>query len=901
MNDCLEEDVVLDLIEGRLSGADIDQVTRHLDTCASCSEVVAQLAQSANVGEKSERAPLPRGANVGRYVVLDRLGSGAMGIVYAAFDPELDRRIALKLLRADVLAARTTPIAELRARLVKEAQALARLSHPNVIAVFDVGTYENEVFVATEYVAGGTLGEVLRARERSTSEILELFRQAGEGLAAAHEAGVIHRDFKPENALVGSDGRVRVSDFGLAHTSGTIAGEHSLVALGAIAPTTATRTGALVGTPAYMAPEQWRGGTIDARTDVFSFAVALYEALYKERPFAGETFRQLATAIERNEVRGANKATVSAGLRRSLLKALRCDPKERHASMRALLDELVPPERKRTNATLAWASAFLVAFVAIGVLALRKVPPPACADAPSAWGDVFNTAARDAVHRAFVATGDANAEHLFSRVAASLDAYRTSWTTMRTEACEATHVKHAQSEALLDVRMVCLSTRRDEARALVDLLEHANETTVKKAVDAASALTPVAECARVATLLSADPPPSDPQKRAEYDAVASELTRAKADLNMQQRDACQGRVAPLIPRAEALGHKPLLARTLLISGWCAAFRGHGVGPVHTKEIAEVLQRAATTALAGHQDDVAIDAWIQLINVAGFDNKVDEVHLWDHYAEAGIARLGGDDEREALRLIRLATQMFYHERKLPEADALALRARELFVKTLGPRGPYVAECDEIRANVLLDTYRYAESLPLQRAVRQMREELYGPGASLSSTLNEAVCLYSTGQNDEAIALFLDLAKRLPDQDGPFLRRQLAYARRNKGDFQGALADDQRALEMSISSQRPKADIGLVQIGLGEDWIGLNKPKEALPILEAAVTSGVLDDDLSEADFALAQALWISGGDRARALDLGHQAHKALEPMAKEFGGGVAKRLEEIDAWIGQHKG
>ncbi len=222
---------------------------------------------------------LERGAAVGRYVILDRIGAGGMGVVYAAYDPELDRRVALKLLRTDRFAAPG------HLRLLREAKALARLTHPNVVAVHDAGTFGDQVFVAMELVEGETLRQWLEAGARSWREVLDRLLAAGRGLAAAHAAGLVHRDFKPENVLLGRDGRVRVVDFGLAKALADAAEEPAAPDSGGELASPLTEWGAVLGTPAYMAPEQIRGIAADARSDQFSFCVALYEALYGERPF----------------------------------------------------------------------------------------------------------------------------------------------------------------------------------------------------------------------------------------------------------------------------------------------------------------------------------------------------------------------------------------------------------------------------------------------------------------------------------------------------------------------------------------------------------------------------------------------------------------------------------------
>ncbi|MDQ3262411.1 MAG: serine/threonine protein kinase, partial [Myxococcota bacterium] len=272
-------------------------------------------------------SPLVRGATLGRYVVLDLLGCGGMGVVYAAYDFGLDRRICLKLVRH----AGGERSAERQERLLREARAAARVSHPHVVTVHDVGTWEEHVFVAMELVEGGTLRRWLRSAQRSRAEILDAFVQAGRGLAAAHAAGLVHRDFKPDNVLVGDDGRVRVTDFGLARDAE------------APSPLDAGHTS---GTPAYMAPEQHRGEPASAASDQFSFALALYEALYHCSPYAASNPEELRAfkSLGRFAPQPA-RSKVPGWLRAALLRALSAERPARHPSMQALLGALQAPPR----------------------------------------------------------------------------------------------------------------------------------------------------------------------------------------------------------------------------------------------------------------------------------------------------------------------------------------------------------------------------------------------------------------------------------------------------------------------------------------------------------------------------------------------------------------------------
>ncbi|MCB9701177.1 MAG: SUMF1/EgtB/PvdO family nonheme iron enzyme [Myxococcales bacterium] len=321
-------------------------------------------------------ALLERGATIGRYVVLSRLGSGGMGVVYAAYDPELDRKVALKLLKAG------QGDAAGRARLLREAQAMAKLAHPNVVAVHDVGTVDDQVFIAMEFVQGTTLSRWLWQKPRSWAQIVELSLAVGRGLAAAHRAGLVHRDLKPENVMVGDDGRVRVMDFGLARVDGRALAGSTPLADSSARPREAaldldlTRTGAMLGTPMYMAPEQWEGGETDPRTDQFAFCVVLWEALYGERPFGGGTVAALSHAVTNGIISApSDPSRAPPWLRRALERGMTLIPDERWPSMDALLAEL-GRDRRSPLARIALAGAVGLALI-LAVVGLARLTPPA--------------------------------------------------------------------------------------------------------------------------------------------------------------------------------------------------------------------------------------------------------------------------------------------------------------------------------------------------------------------------------------------------------------------------------------------------------------------------------------------------------------------------------------------
>ena len=321
---------------------------------------------------------LDTGARIGRYVIIERVGTGAMGVVYGAYDPELDRKVALKLIKPGQGVKDTA-----RARLLREAKAIARLQHPNVVAVHDVGIIDDQVFLAMEFVAGGTIKSWLAAKPRSWREILDVFIAAGRGLAAAHAAGLVHRDFKPDNVLLDKEHRPRVVDFGIARQAGggedELAGETGDVisqdgtetlrdSSGKHAFATLTKTGTWVGTPAYMAPEQFLGERGDEKSDQFSFCVALYEALYGERPFAGDDMLTISVNVTTEQLRPLPKDRgIPTWLRRVITRGLRATPSERWDGMPALIAALsTDPVAKLRNRLIAGGIATVVALVLIG-------------------------------------------------------------------------------------------------------------------------------------------------------------------------------------------------------------------------------------------------------------------------------------------------------------------------------------------------------------------------------------------------------------------------------------------------------------------------------------------------------------------------------------------------------
>ena len=404
---CLHDELILAYLAGSVTAAEVDRIDRHLAACAACCTLVAETAKLVDDdGMHTSPAKVPdevavhrEGLRVGRYEIIEVLGRGGMSVVHRAHDPELHRDVAIKLLHPEVT--RRRGAAESKARVLREARAMARVAHPNVVAIYDVGEWNDEVFVAMELVEGTTLRAWIRERKPRWEAALDMLLSAGEGLGAAHDAGLVHRDFKPENVLVGRDGRPRVTDFGLARAVTVDTDEAE-----AMRPDirqrlhSITATGVVSGTPAYMSPEQYLAKATDARTDEFSFCVALYEALYGHRPFAGESFELLAVDVLNGHVRPAPPETdVPEPIRAVVLRGLSVAPEARYPSLRALLAELtaarhvkpappagraeVPPvPRRRWKAVAAAGAGVLVlAFAAKLATSRRAETPPVTSEA----------------------------------------------------------------------------------------------------------------------------------------------------------------------------------------------------------------------------------------------------------------------------------------------------------------------------------------------------------------------------------------------------------------------------------------------------------------------------------------------------------------------------------------
>ncbi|MDC0667695.1 protein kinase domain-containing protein [Nannocystis radixulma] len=648
---------------------------------------------------------------IGRFTVLRQLGAGGMGVVYAAYDDQLDRKVALKLLHAHRSGA-----ADQR-RLLREAQALARLAHPNVVGIHEVGVFDGQVFLAMEFVHGQTAHAWRTARPRRWRDVLDVYLQAGRGLAAAHAVGLVHGDFKPENIIVGVDGRVRVLDFGLARPSDPAIGETCRDDQPRDEPSALAVTAGLAGTPAYMAAEQLDGARPDPRSDQFSFCVALFEALHGQRPYQGASLDELAHAVRSGRIAvPAGDLPVPGWLRRVVLRGLARDPAARWPAMPALLAAL--DRQPRRARWLAAALASLAAALALGLLFPARERAP-CTGAADELAGVWDPERRQALAAAFGRIGAPFAAAAWSRTERLLDAHFAAWAAMARDSCEATHVRGTQSSELLDLRAACLHRRRDEVRALTDLFAAADAQVVARAVQAVGLLAPIDACADQTALSAAAPPPDDLVLRARIERARARLAPLGALLRTGKYEEGRAGAQNLVDEAMALGHLPLTAEALLLSGELHA----ALGDLNT---AERLLADAARAGAGARDDALIArAWTLLVAVVGVDQaRPADGRAWARVADVAVVRAGDDSRLRAALLVHegaLARERGDHD------DALARlqRALALQEQVLAPDDPALADTLDHLGLALAAAGEYDGAIASHRRALALRERALGP--------------------------------------------------------------------------------------------------------------------------------------------------------------------------------
>ncbi len=696
--------------------------------------------------DKGTRLPV-QGLSLGRFVLLEPIGAGSMGYVFAAYDPELDRKVAIKLLRsgaspeegarllaestidsrdwcrAEAETAAAAPQAELdgrQQRLLREAQAMAQLYHPGVVTVYEVGTHGRDVFIAMQYIAGQTLRSWQSTARRSWREVLAVYRQAGAGLWAAHQQGLIHRDFKPDNVMVDEEDRAYVLDFGLVRSSEEQArrelkdGAARLKGAG-----THPAAGAL-GTPAYMSPEQLHARPVDARSDQFSFCVALYEALFGVRPFHGADLEALGKAMEQGPV-AAPRGEIPAWLRQAVLKGLSLEPEDRWPSMEPLLERLGRDSGARRKARLKVAGGALAGAMGIG-LALHFIAgpaDPACARAGENLQVAWNAALVQQGREAFSASPLPYARSVWDHISARVDRYAEDWRRMRRGACEATHVLHEQSEHLLDLRMACLDTRLAALRVLSGRLIRAHPETIERAVELSGKLPPLEACSDAGGLLAPTALPPQKRYRDEIQAAREELAGLELGLQRGDHDRVLDRLQALEERARQAGYPPILAEILLVKTRLL----FDLRKLDQAE--EACLDGLGAAMAGNHRRYITLCLIEMVRVLGIAEGKGKAYAYSDLARARIQGTGAEEALDLRRLQYLLDTFLY---LLEPVDALGLieAEEERFKAHFGAESLAYGEFLAAKAMSLYYADRSDEAARLYDASLAIMEKELGPG-------------------------------------------------------------------------------------------------------------------------------------------------------------------------------
>lgn len=840
---CLDETALVDLADGTLDPRGRVALEAHVDGCAHCALMVAELAR-AMAPDGAATVPT-RGSMIGRYRVESWVGAGAMGEVFAARDTELDRLVALKL-------APPAEDAEVE-RHLREARTLARIRHPNVVTVHDAGMHGGRAFLAMELIEGTTL-RGLAAQRRSWREAVGLYLQAARGLAAAHAAGVVHRDFKPDNVVVGDDGRVQVIDFGLARAD--------------LAVGTPVRGGTgRVGTPGYMAPEVTGGGSADERSDQYACCVALSEALTGVRPTAGS----------------AGPAGVPRPLAAAIARGLAADPAERHGDLTVLIAKLAAALEPSPRRWL-WPAAVAVVGLAAIAIAIVMVTggdhgaaPVRCDGDRAATAALWNPPRRAALRQRFLDAGRPHGAATWARVDEDVEGRVERMIATRRDACRASRVQHVESDQVMALRYACVRRRQVELAALLDALGGGDATVVDRALEATSRLPDVDLCS--ADRVLTERRELAPDVAAAVERGLAELARLQALLQLGRRAEATAGLGRVLDEARAIDDPEILAdayrlRASVLSqdGATAAADEAGLESLLAAERLGDPRRTARAALeladnAGRVERGAdAQRWVRQA-AAALDRAGDEPRLQIslRLTRGRIAVRNGEPElaaRELTEALGLVDELERGHGREPTSRALVAQAlaevhvvrgdaaaaiallettRAAIEAAAGPEHPLLGGVLFGLASAYAEAERYPESLALHQRIVTLREGIYGVDSPLTgiALTNLAVPLMHSeraAEAEQALTRALAIFEAVHD-DGRAAQAliNLASAAAYQEHHAAAVAHARRALallEHKLGSRH--LYVGHALVLLGDNLCRLGRCREAIEPLERGVT-------------------------------------------------------------------
>lgn len=848
---CPDESQLASFLGGRLSRESAHAVETHFDECDSCRQLAFALATGG--AHEDGASAIAAGAKVGRFEIEEPIAEGAMGIIYRAHDPTLKRDVALKLVRAAPMpiADRGTPDVP-QALLLREAQGLAQLQHPNVVTVYEVGTHEGEVFIAMELVEGESLDRWLRRQPRTWRQIAKVLERAGRGLAAAHAAGLVHRDVKPANVMIANDGDVKMVDFGLARG---VSERVSSTNIDGLALKQLALTGKVVGTPAYCAPEQLVGGEADPASDVFSFCVMCCEAMLGRRPYVATTASGLLERMRDGPELPARP--LPAKLRGLLRQGLAMEREQRLSSLDALLDELAAaPSRFRRRALVAGVAAFAIAAPLVTLAATRGSEDP-CAGTDQPLPGGYAPDADAAIRTGFAATELGFAVPTAERTIADLVAWRQRAAELRGKACRAARVDRTESPELFDLRMTCLAESTHRVGALVGALEKATPLLVENAVTAVHEATDLEVCAGPREALAQFRVPAEPALRAKYDELRRELEAATGERTSGRYAAAVAKATKVADAAHAAPLPAIEAQAWKIAG-DARNEGHEFAAAR-----DAWQKALVASEAAGLEELRARLYLDLARAESNIDRREDSLRWLAQARGVIARIADDNLRFDLAFTEGRVAMSLNE--FPAAiehmkNAIALRESAVGTRddldlslaliglgTLQWQSGANAEGDKtlqravaMRERLLGDTHpglidalnmlgsarivagKPSESLDVLRRSFAIAVESAGANAARisHSAAILGTALTSLGKNDEALALLdraLPIYERATGETG-----QIVPLLEMRGRTLTALAVHDRAradLERAVAIRRKFSAPDSRDLAMSLEWLGI----------------------------------------------------------------------------------
>ncbi len=800
----------------------IDDERRYQRLSALARLAASVTTTSQNQG--GQRGPLvPQGTHFDRYVILEHLGSGGMGSVYAAYDRELQRRVALKLLRL-----------EDEPRVVREARLMARVEHASIVRVYDVGTYRGQPFISMELVTGVSLRTWLQS-PRSWPDALRVMLAAGRGLEAAHRVGVVHHDFKPENVLLSPNGRgVKVTDFGVARlaASAVSTSDAATVAPSVTLPESISAVG---GTPGYVAPEQIGRLPSNARADVYAYAVVLFEALFGERPRPSDSHQSATKTPER-------RGRVPRWLVAAVERGLRPNPEERWPSITALIAHL------RFRARLRWVLRILMlAILCVGValmaLQLATMRTRAQCDAEGmaiarTWGDTDAAA----LQTAFEHTGVSYARDAAERTAGALQEYAAGWREQRSQICVATRIERAMSADQRQHAESCLRDGRAQLAALVQMLTQPDESVIVHAVEAALSLPSPQTCTSDRTLARSQPAGIARDVWLEGPG-RQRLARVHALLSARRLEHAARAGLQLSHDAAEREHWPTAIEAQLL----AASAHRRLGEHHDTE--PMLRDAFRRASEHGYDYLALRAAAQLTGLEG----VERIHpergaIWADIGATLVARLRLGDDPAVARLAANVGDLEFERGDFELASAAYERGHRTAIRAFGAQHPTAINLLVRLARTQRSRGQFAAALSTHRRVLALQESMLGPDHPDIATYvsNVAALLMDHGEFDDALAHYrraLAINTRVIGPDSLAVASELSNigsAHARLGRLEASRQAQERALrirERQSGDQHPDVAQSLHELALLDAREGsldraLARRQHALAILESA---------------------------------------------------------------------